>query len=141
MAYTGMSEKDINSISLTTWVATSSPMMPIHRSQISHFSRSFSYSLSIPISAYPSWPLFCFRSISSAYITVAPFFRKRYLPKGQTGYLQTSQFRHSPPWPSSASSRLPIFSPASTLGRTRSKIVVFAYIPQAGMPKMGISPR
>jgi hypothetical protein len=63
-----------------------------------------------------------------------------HFPNGHTGYLHGSHFMHRPPCPSSASSFLPIFSPASTLGRIMSNIVVFPYMPQAGIPRMGMAP-
>src|SRR5438093_1324865 len=43
----------------------------------------------------------------------------------------------SPPWPISANSRLPIRSPASTRGSTRSNVVASENIPHDGMPTTG----
>jgi len=47
-----------------------------------------------------------------------------YLPKLQTGYWQTEQLRHSPPWPMAASSFLPLVAPVRIRGRTRSSTVI-----------------
>jgi hypothetical protein len=49
---------------------------------------------------------------------------RNYLPKGQMGYRQASQLRQRPPCAMEARSFLVISSPASTLGRTRSRTVV-----------------
>ena len=61
-------------------------------------------------------------------------------PKPQCGNSHVGQSRQRPPCPNFAISGFPIFSPAKTLGRIKSKIVFLWYIPQAGTPKIGISP-
>lgn len=52
------------------------------------------------------------------------FYLHFYFPNGQMGYLHSLQFIQRPPCPSSASSFLPILSPARTLGNIKSNTVV-----------------
>ena len=63
-----------------------------------------------------------------------------YFPNPQFGNVHTSQFRHRPPSPSKVKSSAVSLSPAAIRGRTRSKIVLLAYITHPGSPMTGTSP-
>ncbi|MPN07981.1 hypothetical protein SDC9_155257 [bioreactor metagenome] len=61
----------------------------------------------------------------------------RYLPKGQMGYRQGLQPKHSPPLPMAAMSARVMGTLANIRGSSKSNTVAPAYITQPGKPRMG----
>ena len=97
-------------------------------------------------SAFPQVPLLSVLSKRYFYSPAAvvlifvriPTSALTYFPNPQFGKVQTGQFKHKPPSPSVSISAFFRISPATIRGRTKSKIVRFAYITHPGRPMTGL---